>query len=131
MCPAYVAGLIGPGDRKSIQPMAARCDNEVSYDRLHHFSAAGVWDEAPLEAALLAEADKRIGGDDASLIIDDTALPKKGNHSVGVAPQYARHRARMPTAGLSDIGLLDADRWRSAAHGRLAPLPFACVPPMD
>ncbi len=26
MCPAYVAGLIGPGDRKSIQPMAARTD---------------------------------------------------------------------------------------------------------
>ncbi len=24
MCPAYIAGLIGPGDRKSIQPMAAR-----------------------------------------------------------------------------------------------------------
>ena len=26
MCPAYIAGLIGPGDRKSIQPMAARSD---------------------------------------------------------------------------------------------------------
>ena len=24
MCPLYVAGLIGPGDRKSVQPMAAR-----------------------------------------------------------------------------------------------------------
>lgn len=31
MCPAYIARLIGPGDRKSIQPMAARID-EVSYD---------------------------------------------------------------------------------------------------
>ena len=29
MCPAYVAGLIGPGDRKSVQPMAAR-DGVVS-----------------------------------------------------------------------------------------------------
>ena len=35
MCPAYIAGLIGPGDRKSIQPMAARAD-ALSYDRLHH-----------------------------------------------------------------------------------------------
>ena len=42
MCPAYVAGLIGPGDRKSIQPMAARTD-EVGYDRLHHFIGAGLW----------------------------------------------------------------------------------------
>ena len=88
MCPAYIAGLIGPGDRKSVQPMAARSD-EVSYDRLHHFVGSGVWDEAPLEAALLAEADRQVGGDNAWLIIDDTALPKKGRHSVGVAPQDA------------------------------------------
>lgn len=88
MCPAYIAGLIGPGDRKSIQPMAAR-DDGVSYDRLHHFIASGVWDEEPIEAALLAEADRQVGGGDAWLIIDDTALPKKGRHSVGVAPQYA------------------------------------------
>lgn len=88
MCPAYVAGLIGPGDRKSIQPMAAR-DGAVSYDQLHHFVASGVWDAAALEAALLAEADVQVGGDDAWLIIDDTALPKKGRNSVGVAPQYA------------------------------------------
>ena len=33
ICPAYVAGLIGSGDRKSIQPMAAR-DGQVGYDRL-------------------------------------------------------------------------------------------------
>ena len=88
MCPAYVAGLIGPGDRKSVQPMAARTD-EVEYDQLHHFVAAGVWDRAPLEAALLTEADRLVGGGDAFLVIDDTAMPKKGRHSVGVAPQYA------------------------------------------
>lgn len=69
ICPAYIAGLIGPGDRKSIRPMATR-DVEVSYDRLHHFIASGVWDEAPLEAALLAEADRQVGGEKAWLIID-------------------------------------------------------------
>lgn len=88
MCPAYIAGLIGPGDRKSVQPMAAR-DVDVSYDRLHHFIGSGIWDEVPLEMALLAEADRQVGGEDSWLIIDDTALPKKGRHSVGVAPQYA------------------------------------------
>jgi SRSO17 transposase len=88
MCPAYIAGLIGPGDRKSVQPMAARA-GDVSYDQLHHFVSSGVWDAAPLEAALLTEADVQVGGDDAWLIIDDTSLPKKGTHSVGVAPQYA------------------------------------------
>ena len=88
MCPAYIAGLIGPGDRKSIQPMAARTD-AVPYDRLHHFIGAGLWDSAPLEATLWEQADALVGGDKAWLIIDDTALPKKGNASVGVAPQYA------------------------------------------
>lgn len=88
MCPLYVAGLIGLGDRKSVQPMAARADG-VPYDRLHHFIAAGIWDEAPLQQALLGEADRLVGGSDAILVVDDTALPKKGNRSVGVAPQYA------------------------------------------
>lgn len=88
MCPLYVAGLIGPGDRKSVQPMAARFA-PGDYDQLHHFIAAGVWDAAPLEAELLAEADRLVGGEGAVLGIDATALPKKGSHSVGVAPQYA------------------------------------------
>jgi len=88
MCPLYIAGLIGPGDRKSVQPMAARA-GDFGYDQLHHFVAAGVWDSAPLEAALLKEADRLVGDEAGFLVIDDTALPKKGQHSVGVAPQYA------------------------------------------
>lgn len=88
MCPAYIAGLIGPGDRKSVQPMATRV-GEVGYDQLHHFIAAGVWNSASLEAVLLKKADALVGDDAGFLVIDDTALPKKGSHSVGVAPQYA------------------------------------------
>jgi SRSO17 transposase len=88
MCPLYVAGLIGPGERKSVQPMAERL-GLPSHDALHHFIAAGAWDAALLEAALLRESDRLAGGRDAFLIVDDTALPKKGTRSVGVAPQYA------------------------------------------
>ena len=88
MCPLYVAGLIGPGDRKSVQPMAERLA-PGDYDQLHHFVAAGVWDAAPLETELLIQADQLVGGSDAVLMIDDTAVPKKGTHSVGVAAQYA------------------------------------------
>jgi SRSO17 transposase len=88
MCPLYVMGLIGPGDRKSVQPMAERLA-PGDYDQLHHFVAAGVWDAAPLETELLVQADKLGGGGDAVMVIDDTAVPKKGKHSVGVASQYA------------------------------------------
>jgi SRSO17 transposase len=88
MCPLYVSGLIGPGDRKSIQPMAERLALG-EYDQLHHFIAAGVWDAAPVETELLVQADRLVGGSDAVLVIDDTAIAKKGTHSVGVAAQYA------------------------------------------
>jgi hypothetical protein len=58
MCPLYVSGLIGPGDRKSIQPMAERLALG-EYDQLHHFIAAGVRGVAaiilPLGHGLMAE----------------------------------------------------------------------------
>src|SRR6202161_1741846 len=88
MCPLYISGLIGPGDRKSVQPMAARLAPGED-DQLRHCIADGVWDAAQLEAELLVQADRLVGGKDAVLVIDDTAMPKKGDRSVGVAPQYA------------------------------------------
>jgi hypothetical protein len=87
MCPLYVSGLIGPGDRKSIQPMSEWLV-AGDYDQLHHFIATGVWDAAPVETELLVQADRLVGGDAAVLVIDDTAIPK-GTHSVGVAAQHA------------------------------------------
>jgi SRSO17 transposase len=86
--PVYLRGLFGRTERKSVQPMAAELTPD-DYDQLHHFIASPAWDTAPLEAILAAKADALVGGDDAILIIDDTALPKKGAHSVGVASQYA------------------------------------------
>src|SRR6478752_5959655 len=86
MCTRYIAGLIGPGER--VQPMA-ECFAAGEYDQLHHFIADGVWDAASLEAELLNEAERVVGGNDAVLVIEDTAVPKKGEHSVGVAAQYA------------------------------------------
>jgi SRSO17 transposase len=55
MCPVYVSGLIGPGDRKSIEPMAERLAPD-RYDRLHHFISDGIWDAGPLEAELAVRA---------------------------------------------------------------------------
>ena len=80
--------MIGAGDRKSIQPLAARTD-DAGYDQLHHCIASGTWDTAPLERQLVASADRLVGDEKSFLVIDDSALPKKGRASVGVAPQYA------------------------------------------
>src|SRR5215475_3360453 len=86
--PVYLRGLLGPGDRKSIQPLAERVA-PGDYQQLHHFVACSHWDPAPLERRLATDAQRLVGGPGAVLIIDDTALLKHGTHSVGVAPQYA------------------------------------------
>jgi SRSO17 transposase len=85
--PLYLRGLLAPGERKSVEPMAGRvAPDDVA--QLHHFVAASPWDCGPIEDVLAAKANALVGGKDAHLIIDDTALPKKGDLSVGVAHQY-------------------------------------------
>jgi SRSO17 transposase len=85
--PVYLKGLILPGERKSIEPMAARVA-PADTQQLHHFVAASPWAVAPLEAELVRAADRLVGGPDAVLVVDDTALVKQGRHSVGVKRQY-------------------------------------------
>src|ERR671917_2064696 len=75
--PLYLRGLLGPGERKSLQPMAARL-GLPGHDQLQHFIASSAWDDGPLWTALAREADRLVGGPKAALVIDDTALPKKG-----------------------------------------------------
>lgn len=85
--PIYVEGLLGPGDRKSVEPMAERvCPGDVQ--QLHNFVSTSPWATEPLESVLATTANALVGGKDAVLIIDDTALVKQGRHSVGVARQY-------------------------------------------
>jgi SRSO17 transposase len=83
----YLKGLLLPGERKSVEPLAARVAPDDA-EQLHHFIGGSPWATGPLEAVLAKEADRLVGGPDAVLVIDDTALPKQGRHSVGVARQY-------------------------------------------
>jgi SRSO17 transposase len=85
--PLYLRGLLGPSERKSLQPMAASLGLS-GHDQLQHFIASPAWDDAPLWRVLAEQADRLVGGPEAVLVIDDTALPKKGTLSVGVARQY-------------------------------------------
>jgi SRSO17 transposase len=85
--PVYHLGLLGPGERKSIHPLAARVAPADS-EQLPHFVATSHWETAPLDAVLARERQRLVGGAEAVLIVDDTALPKQGNCSVGVAHQY-------------------------------------------
>jgi SRSO17 transposase len=90
---AYLTGLLLPGERKSVEPMAAKLDPlhvRARHQSLHHFVAAAPWSELELlrvarDYALSAfERHAPIG----AWVIDDTGIPKKGSHSVGVSHQY-------------------------------------------
>src|SRR3954451_24830194 len=85
--PFYLKGLLLPGGRKSSEPMAAR----VAPGELQpwpHFVSTSPGATAPREDELAKAADRLVGGPDAVLVVDDTALVKQGRRSVGVKRQY-------------------------------------------
>ncbi len=90
---AYCVGLMLPGQRKSVEPIAARIEPArvgAAHQSLHHFVAQAAWDD---RAVLAAVRDMVLPAMQAQApirawIIDDTGMPKKGRHSVGVARQY-------------------------------------------
>jgi len=90
---ASLTGLYLPGDRKSVEPLAARVDpRHVSarHQSMQHFVAKAEWDDAAVlrvARTTVIEAMARHGAV-AGWIVDDTGIPKKGRQSVGVARQY-------------------------------------------
>ena len=89
----YCTGLLLPGERKSIEPMAARLagDNvRRMHQSLHHVVADAPWsDEAVLDRCLEFVIPAMLRQDPVvAWVVDDTGFPKKGRESVGVARQY-------------------------------------------
>src|SRR5580658_1855105 len=150
----YCTGLLLPGDRKSVEPMAARlAPNDVRrmHQSLHHVVADAPWnDQKVLEQVrqqVLPAMQKH--GPVVAWIIDDTGFPKQGKHSVGVARQYCGQlgktencqaavslsvstwQASLPVAWrlyLPDVWCQDAERCRQA--GVLEELVFQTKPEM-
>src|SRR4029079_9645964 len=90
---SYCTGLLLPGERKSIEPMAARLDPahvQAKHQSLHHVVAQAEWDDAALLAAVRAEVLPALErhGPVAYWIVDDSGFPKQGTHSGGGGRQY-------------------------------------------
>ena len=90
---SYCTGLILPGERKSVEPIAARVEPrrvQGAHQSLHHFVANADWSQEDLlrrvRTFVLPAIEK--SGRIRAWIVDDTGFPKKGVHSVGVARQY-------------------------------------------
>src|SRR5437867_152620 len=92
----YAMGILGEGERKSIEPIAARAHGrlermDAAYQRLQHFIADSPWSDhdVRLEAARYALAEMTQREPVEAWIVDDTGFLKQGSHSVGVQRQYS------------------------------------------
>jgi len=92
---SYCKGLLLPGERKSIEPMAARLTPDPKHTQrtrqsLHHLVAKAPWSDQSLLERVRQDVlpVMRRQGAVVAWIVDDTGFPKKGTHSVGVTRQY-------------------------------------------
>src|ERR1017187_3223335 len=90
---SYCTGLLLPGERKSVEPMAARLYPEnvrQAHQSMHHIVADAAWSDEDLLEAVRAYAVPHMEqkGPVVAWIVDDTGFVKKGTHSVGVVRQY-------------------------------------------
>jgi SRSO17 transposase len=90
---SYCKGLLLPGERKSVEPMAARLapgNVRRTHQSLHHLVADAPWSDEELLAEVRDQVIPAMQrhGSVVAWIVDDTGFPKKGKHSVGVTRQY-------------------------------------------
>ena len=83
----YVRGLLLDGERKSIEPIAARMP-EGNVQALQQFVGQSPWEWGPIWERLGKRMTSELEAEPA-WVIDDTGFPKQGEHSVGVARQYS------------------------------------------
>src|SRR5215207_5887859 len=89
----YITGLLLDGERKSIEPIAARLVDrpdqiQAMRQRLQQCVVVSPWDAGELFARLARTLDHELP-EVTAFVVDDTGFPKKGTHSVGVARQYS------------------------------------------
>ena len=89
----YLKGLMLPGGRKSVEPMAARVQPQnvrSAHQSMHHLVADADWSDAAVLGAVAAQVLPVLTKKSQTChwIVDDTGFAKKGEHSVGVGHQY-------------------------------------------
>ena len=90
----YLTGLLLEGERKSIEPMAARLVEdpkrvEAMRQRLQQAVCVAKWDDNNIWRRLALKLEKGLESELSAWVVDDTGFPKKGKYSVGVARQYS------------------------------------------
>jgi SRSO17 transposase len=83
----YLQGLMLPIERKAIQPMAMALEGG-NIQAMQQFIGQGQWQDEKLLHKHWQLVDETLGEDDAVYVVDESGIPKKGGHSVGVARQW-------------------------------------------
>ena len=127
----YCTGLLLPGDRKSVEPMAALTApgrTAAKHQSLLHFVAQAPWsDRAVLnKVRQIALPGIEAHGPIEAWIIDDTGFPKKGRHSVGVARQYCGQLGKQDNCqAVVSLSVANHHGSLPAAHRLYLPEPWA------
>src|SRR5258707_14224097 len=98
-CRDYCTGLMLPGERKSVEPMAAKtapARMKAQHQSLLHFVGIAAWSDERVLGKVCEQVRPAIErhGPIEAWIIDDTGMPKKGKHSAGVGRQYCGQRGK-------------------------------------
>lgn len=104
----YAMGLFGEGERKSVEPIAARAASEPEetkrvHDRLLHFMTDSKWSDLDVRRIAAREALDAMTaqGPVQAWIVDDTGMLKQGTHSVGVQRQYTGSAGKIANCQLA------------------------------
>ena len=119
----YITGLLLDGERKSIEPMAARRVDEAAEiqamrQRLQQAVTVSEWSDAEIWRRLAVKVDRELPAAEA-LVIDDTGFAKKGAHSVGVSRQYSGTLGRVDNCQVAVSVHLASERGSACAGMRL------------
>jgi SRSO17 transposase len=114
---SYCVGLMAACGRKSVEPLAAvTAPDRVSaqHQSLLHFVNQAGWSDAAVLSKVREMVLPAIEGQGPieAWIIDDTGIPKKGRHSVGVGRQYCGQVGKPDNCQVS-VSLSLANRYAS------------------
>jgi len=109
----YVSGLLMEEPRKNMERMEEYVE-DCEYQAIQQFLTDSPWDDQALQVRIAQDVSREIGGTNAVLCIDETAITKKGDMSVGVARQ---HNGRLGKTDNCQVGV-----FATLANGK-----FGCI----
>ncbi|MFD0354436.1 IS701 family transposase [Streptomyces sp. NPDC127110] len=89
----YVQGLLALPGRKSMRGIAGQVGGGAAEQSMHHFISGSTWDWEPIRASLAGflQASTPL----TAWVAQPMAIPKGGEHSVGVAHRFDPHQGQM------------------------------------